>query len=323
MSNPHLFYKNDPSENAAFVKMAVVSVCIHVLAALAVVLLPAIAAPRPTPRDVIPVQLVSSTPANLPKPVQGGNQAPEPAKTKVAEPAPRPEPAPEADPIKPAEQSEPAPEAEPIKPAEQSEPAPQPKSREVAAKPKPKQPTVIPDKDAEPPEVKKKTSLKRRTYNSDTVLDNALDEIAKRVKDNPNESLRRSIDEMRKRQAAGQEQSGPSSTVAVGTGSKARTLQHMQLYNIILRQHVNKNWAFPEQLVGPDEDLVAVIMVTIRRDGGIKDKFFDQRSGNPHFDNSIFRAVEKSNPMPPLPEAWEKDTYTIGLKFDPESARGR
>ncbi|MFP4475211.1 MAG: energy transducer TonB [Desulfatibacillaceae bacterium] len=98
----------------------------------------------------------------------------------------------------------------------------------------------------------------------------------------------------------------------------------MSLYNIQLKKRINVHWARPELVVNGGRDFETVIAVVIGRDGAIRNKWFERQSGNRDFDDSAMRAVGESAPMPPLPEAWDKETYRIGLMFrNPESPKGR
>jgi len=68
---------------------------------------------------------------------------------------------------------------------------------------------------------------------------------------------------------------------------------------------------------GRNRNLVARVVVTIMRNGAIADPWFEQRSGNAYFDDSVDKAIKKSNPAPPLPPTYAGDRFQFGLIFTP------
>ena len=102
-------------------------------------------------------------------------------------------------------------------------------------------------------------------------------------------------------------------------GRSAKELEAIEIYKLEIRYHILRNWVFSSQLARTEDPLKAVIGITIAADGRITDTWFDRRSGNDYFDNSAYKAVLKSNPLPKLPEGF-KD-YTVGLAFTPSDLR--
>ena len=47
----------------------------------------------------------------------------------------------------------------------------------------------------------------------------------------------------------------------------------------------------------------------------VRGRWFKDRSGNSYLDDSAYRAVMKSNPLPPLPRGY--NAYTVALVFTP------
>jgi len=56
--------------------------------------------------------------------------------------------------------------------------------------------------------------------------------------------------------------------------------------------------------------------VKIMKDGKIRDIWFERRSGNAYFDDSAFKAVKKSDPLPPLPQGFSEPFYKVGFRFN-------
>jgi colicin import membrane protein len=61
-----------------------------------------------------------------------------------------------------------------------------------------------------------------------------------------------------------------------------------------------------------------VVRFNIKDSGEISGLKIIQPSGNPSFDESVLRAVRKSNPLPPPPEALRKEFSEVELTFRPE-----
>ena len=158
-----------------------------------------------------------------------------------------------------------------------------------------------------------KTSLKKKTFDSQQILQDALDSLKEKVdkKETPDplsealSRLRRQVDE----EGAG------GGGKAGGQGAPRDRLTALDIYKLEIRYHILENWVYSRQLAGKDQDLKAAIGITIAADGRITDIWYDGRSGNRYFDESAYKAVLKSDPLPALPKGYE--TYTVGLEFTP------
>jgi colicin import membrane protein len=115
---------------------------------------------------------------------------------------------------------------------------------------------------------------------------------------------------------------GSSGGAAGGRGAPtADDQQRLRIYQAEIAYQIQKNWAFSEQMAGGRTDLEAALGIKIMADGEIEEVWFDQRSGNRLLDDSAYRAVIKSSPLPPLPHGLFKDQYIVGLKFGPKGLK--
>jgi len=75
------------------------------------------------------------------------------------------------------------------------------------------------------------------------------------------------------------------------------------------------NWARP---MAPElrQPLRAVVHFIIRRDGTLTDIELEQPSGDAALDRSALRAVQDSNPLPPLPYQYGKDSLGVHFYFE-------
>lgn len=76
------------------------------------------------------------------------------------------------------------------------------------------------------------------------------------------------------------------------------------------------NWARPFVSSGLGQPLRAVVYFTIRRDGTLANIVLEQASGDATLDRSALRAVQDSNPLPPLPYQYGKDSLGVHFYFE-------
>ncbi|HOV87638.1 MAG TPA: cell envelope integrity protein TolA [Syntrophobacteraceae bacterium] len=96
-----------------------------------------------------------------------------------------------------------------------------------------------------------------------------------------------------------------------GQVALARRLYYTEIWNAIRRQ-----WTLPESL--KSQQLEAVLVLVVRRDGKVMNIRFEKQSGQPLFDESVMRAVRKADPLPAFPEIYSPPQEEIGLRFRPE-----
>ncbi len=248
-----------------------------------------------------------------------------------------PEPEKSAPESEPVSEPEPVPEPEP-EPAEPPpvpiEPVIEPKATVVIpdAPEKKEKPEVKPDKSNAPkiPEeqiVKKKKNpqtQKRRDLAKEVTPPSkkSQHEDASRA-DSIKEAVERLRADMGKkaaRKGGGRSGtgSGGNSTSAGrpggGPGGTSGLINDIYQNQVIYQ--IQQNWAFSPSLAGGRRDLESTLIITILPDGHIAKIDIERRSGNNYLDESAYRAVMKSNPLPPLPRGASE--YTVGLRFTPE-----
>jgi colicin import membrane protein len=105
---------------------------------------------------------------------------------------------------------------------------------------------------------------------------------------------------------------GVGTGIMGGTGGPAGPID---IYKAEIYYRIQQNWAYSEQLGGANPEHLAVIVIKIMPGGEIKDIWFEKKSGNRFLDESAYRAVQKSNPLPPLPQEYYRQYYEVGLRF--------
>lgn len=222
-----------------------------------------------------------------------------------------------------------------------------PKKKEMVAPKPPKPPKPIPPKVVEKPappdaisvapkkkkKYKPKTSLKKKTYQSNKVVKSAVNRLQKKVEKSRPSPVDEAIAKMRTRvaqteatrraQAAGSRGRGSAGRgAAAGRGALGpRAITLIDIYRAEVPYHIGQNWAFSEMLAGLSTHLETVIVIKILASGEITDIKFEKKSGNKYLDDSAYRAVQKSSPLPPLPKGYPRSSYTLGLVFGPSGLR--
>jgi TonB family protein len=92
------------------------------------------------------------------------------------------------------------------------------------------------------------------------------------------------------------------------------SLEYNEYYDQI-EQRVRQNWSPPENLDPGEADFVTVVSLSILPDGKIEKSWVEKSSGNRFFDESVMRAILKSNPLPPPPIEFTSSTLEVGLRF--------
>ena len=214
--------------------------------------------------------------------------------------------------------------AELKRPAKKKAPAPKTASKPIPA------PAQKPSKaiSIAPKKKKIKTSLKKKTFKSARVVKRAISQIEKNVEKSRPDQIRQAIDRLKDQV----KKSGPidrtpnedanNSQIPGGSGAGGKkVLELIDIYRIEIAYQIQKNWAFSEQLGGGQKNLEAYLALKVMPNGEIKDIWFDKRSGNSYFDESVKKAIMKSNPVRAHPPGVKKRFVDVGLRFTPEGIK--
>lgn len=170
-----------------------------------------------------------------------------------------------------------------------------------------------------PKEFQPKASLKKKTFKSEKVVKQAISEIEKKVDQTRAQPVLTAIEEL-KRDVGNNQETDTDATGKIHLQGK-KTLEAMDIYKAEIPYHIQKNWVYSEQLAGETTELVAWLVIEIMPDGHIRDIWFEKRSGNRYFDDQAFKAVKKSNPLPPLPKTYLRPFFNVGLRFTPSGLK--
>ncbi len=162
--------------------------------------------------------------------------------------------------------------------------------------------------------VKTKKKRPRKIESPEKLLNSALAKIEKNVQHEEKHDaiLNKAIERIKTKVA---EEPGAKATPGTGGAVTGITIQ---IYRMEVETKIKNNWAYPVALSDPKsiENLEAVVILTVRRDGSIIKSEIKKRSGNPIFDESVLKAIERSEPLPPFPEGFLKSSEEIEINFN-------
>jgi TonB family protein len=98
----------------------------------------------------------------------------------------------------------------------------------------------------------------------------------------------------------------------IGVGPNSVIGQRFGYYVDLMRTQIARHWS-TAGLAGDTHRVL--ITFTILKDGTVKDPKIAQPSGNYTLDMASLRAVQESNPLPPLPQGYDKDSAPVELWF--------
>ena len=104
-------------------------------------------------------------------------------------------------------------------------------------------------------------------------------------------------------------------------GGRAISGIPIQIYQMEVENRIKGNWSYPVALRSK-KDLEAVVVVVVRRDGTILDTEMKKGSADAVFDESVMRAVRRSDPLPPFPEGYKKSHDEIEINFNLKDLEG-
>lgn len=152
---------------------------------------------------------------------------------------------------------------------------------------------------------------------STKLLDEALAKIEPKVSAENKEAVDQSISRINARP--------PNNAGARPFGSRAGDGMIMAIYKADIMDWVCNNWSYPVALLGPDSgpNLATVVVLKVEKNGAILRTTMTQGSGNAKFDQSVLKAIKRSDPLPPFPEGYRKTHEEIEINFNLSELKNR
>jgi len=91
----------------------------------------------------------------------------------------------------------------------------------------------------------------------------------------------------------------------------------IQLYQLQIETAIKENWSYPSALINAREGKIpeAVIELSLRSDGKILKVEFKKRSWDRLFNESVLKALERSDPLPKFPPGYKKSSEELEIRF--------
>lgn len=253
-----------------------------------------------------------------------GRPAPVAAKAPEAAPAPAPRPEPVAAPPEPPARPEAKPIAakaeEPKKPAATEIPKPAPEKK-PQDKPEPKKaPKPAPKKPAAPEKTKEQILAEARAQALKDVR--WKEHLAEKQREKEERERQKALDEalagaeaeaaLAEAREAVSDEEGPG---AGGTDEEGVVMGLREIYAAQVKEAIRSNWRYPNLPV--EQSLTAKVFLRVGPGGHITEYTLLAPSGRADFDESVLKAVEETELLPPPPG----DISEIRLNFNLQDMR--
>lgn len=182
------------------------------------------------------------------------------------------------------------------------------KTRRIPTQKKAEKPLVIAKRTVEA----KKITPPQKRLSSTKLIDRAISKIEDRVKkEDAEKHVERAIRELEKKAVA------PDQAGSEGGGSGGSEVAGISktLYQMEVETHIKSNWSYPVAL-RDSEGLEATVLIKVNETGHIIDFRFKKRSTDNTFNDSVLKAVERSDPLPPFPEVFGEKEDEIEVNFN-------
>jgi colicin import membrane protein len=174
----------------------------------------------------------------------------------------------------------------------------------------------VPKREEKPVVIAKKTleketpPVEKPKENPADILNKALSNIEKKVK--TEEHLDKALANLENR--AGGRNRGTGQPGGTGGGGPPGGLA-IDIYRAEVTNLIKRNWNYPSALEsGKNPEAIVVLMV--KSDGAIVKTRLEKRSADALFDESVLKAIERSNPLPPFPEGYRMTHDEFEINFN-------
>ena len=190
--------------------------------------------------------------------------------------------------------------------------------KKVAPPPK-KAEAIGTKKTAVKPDKKKAARLKRQKEKRELAESRALERKLKRMQAEVRQEQRLEgrLSQLEARMAARADRASGAfaPTRGGGGGGGAQASMRFQVYYTKLWEQVRGKWILSEARVADTRGLMAVVVMTLRKDGSLIKAQLEKSSGNRAFDESCLAAVQRAAPYPPFPSGLRDRRMEVGVRF--------
>jgi len=172
---------------------------------------------------------------------------------------------------------------------------------------------------------------RKKDFSVSELVDRAISRIEKKVKEEKIDGLEKTLSRM-ERGVKQDTTSQPGKTLDKlegGTqpyfkgkkggmfGVSSGIGKGIQIYQMKIEDAIKNNWSYPVALnnTSNKKSPEAIIILTVRSDGKILKAWFRKKSSNSLFDDSVLKAVERSDPLPAFPPGYLKSYDEVEINF--------
>jgi colicin import membrane protein len=177
------------------------------------------------------------------------------------------------------------------------------KAKRIKEVKKKKKPLVIAKRTLKP----KKSTTKKPKVSASQLIDRAISRVEKKVASEGEPHIDRAISKLEKK--------GKGRYGLGATGGQPVSGIPIQIYQMEVEDWIKSHWSYPVALPSR-KDLEAVVVLMVKRDGSILKTEIKKRSSDDMFDQSVIKAIERSDPLPPFPEGYRKSYDEIEINFN-------
>lgn len=203
-------------------------------------------------------------------------------------------------------------------------------SSKISLPPLPEVPVRRIERRVEPPKVAKEVKEAKEAKEDRSALERAIANAKKKAAAESSSPGRpfddaKSVGKAQKADGSAHANSSPAGTAAqagraasgvssAGEGGEGAGDARVNAYYREIWLRIRAQWALPGGML-PREPLESVISIVILRTGAIVEAKFEKTSGNRYFDESAMKAVQKANPLPPMPAWLNGNSLNVGIRF--------
>ena len=175
------------------------------------------------------------------------------------------------------------------------------------------------------------TRERKKDFSAAELVDQAISKIEKKVKEEETDDLEKALSRIERKvksdttnqsvKTMDKPEEGVKTSHKGGTsgifGMSSGIGKGIQLYQMRIEDAIKNNWSYPVALINAERKKIpeAVIIITVRNDGKILKAWFRKKSSNPLFDDSVLKAIERSDPLPGFPPGYVKSYDEVEINF--------
>jgi len=172
---------------------------------------------------------------------------------------------------------------------------------------------------------------RKKDFSASELVDRAVSKIEKKVKEKKTDDIEKALSQIERKvkndkisqseKILDKPEEGIKTFSKGGKGGifgmSSGIGKGIQLYQMKIEDAIKNNWSYPVALINIEKKKApeAIMIITVRNDGKILKAWFRKKSNNPLFDDSVLKAVERSDPLPEFPPGYLKSYDEVEINF--------